>query len=135
VEEAPIITGYGWHYNLWEFVNAFSHPAEAEKLEFKTKYVFFFVEKIPLRSDKANDPSMIPLNNEDAALPFPNLEGDATEFYYRNPERRALLEAKLNVWAEGYMKKHSDMDVLFEDDAFKVYRWTNPGKEKLNFID
>jgi hypothetical protein len=132
VEESPIIRGYGWHTELWEFIYVLTDPTAAAKLEIKTKHAFFFVEKIPLRSDQVNDPALVPINSAMAARPFPKPEGnDLTDFYYRTPDTRALLEAKLNEWAEGYMQKYKDMDVIYEDEAFKVYRWTNPGKEVL----
>jgi hypothetical protein len=136
VEEAPMIRGYGWHYNLWEFVSVVSDWENSAKPEFKTSHVFFFVEKLPLRSGNANDPTLVPISSTMAARPFPKPEGNnLTDFFYRTPDTRALLEAKMNEWAEGYMKKYKDMDVFYEDEAFKVYRWTNPDKKvlKLNY--
>ncbi|WP_248927322.1 hypothetical protein [Paenibacillus hamazuiensis] len=114
VEEYPLVEAFGYHTNLWEFVQNIS-PGSKEKVGFPTAHVFFFVETKPLVGGKEIAPS-------DATKPFPGpVEGDLADFYYRS-NNRVILEAKLNNWVQWYMKRYPDkMSVYYDSPQFKVY--------------
>lgn len=53
----------------------------------------------------------------------PQLAADGpTEEYYFDPEKRGRIMARIYMWAEMYMRYHTDMSVYYEDDDIKVYR-------------
>jgi hypothetical protein len=112
-EENPLIINYGWHSQIWEFIQTISHP-EGKKLIFPTDEIFIFVEKIPLGSDKE-------ITDADAIMPFPEFTGkDLTEFYYRDVVHRKILEAKAYKWAENH-RKYRDMKIYYDSPDFRVY--------------
>jgi len=114
MEENPLVIGYGWHTQLWEFVRTLAQP-EGKTLTFTTHNVFLFVEKIPLGSDT-------PITEAEAEAPFPELIGsDSTKFYYRTIENRRILEAKAYKWAENHMKHRSGITVYYDSPVLRVY--------------
>lgn len=119
VDELGIIVGYGFHTELWEFVRNLEDK-DKRTIEFKTPYVFLFVEKVPM--DIMGD-DFRPITPEDASKPFPvTTSGQLTEFYYgSNVENRRILEAKAYYWAEDYMKNHTDMKVFMDTPRYKIY--------------
>ena len=129
MEENHLVIGYGWHYQLWEFLRALEHPDESE-LKFDTHHIFIFVEKVPLGSDT-------PVTEQEALVPFPEYEGaDLTEYYYRNLEIRRILESKAYRWAESYMEKHPEsVDIYYDSPVLRVY-WVRKGdhRDEVDFL-
>lgn len=122
VEQYAYSLGYGWHYNLWEFVNrVVEHPNE--KFVFTTDYVFFYIEKVPLNSAK-------PISIEDANKPFPTITSGYDE-YYSSMQKRRIIEAKAYFWLENYMQTHP-LKIYYEDEKFKIYMLQQDGSEPLN---
>lgn len=122
VEQYAYSLGYGWHYNLWEFVDrVVEHPNE--KFVFTTDYVFFYIEKVPLNSAK-------PITIEDANKPFPTITSGYDE-YYSSMQKRRIIEAKAYFWLENYSKTHP-LKVYYEDEKFKIYMLEQDGTEPLN---
>lgn len=117
VEQYPQVLKKGWHYESWEFVRDFG-LAEANDPSFDlpipTTYVFIFAEKIPLRVDKSSNPVLA--NGAVSSL----AAGSASE-PYRDPERRAVIQATLIAWAEAYMETHDNMRVFYEDEEMIIY--------------
>lgn len=114
IEEYPMAMGYGYHMNLWEFVQ---HAVEDKKNEFRfsTDHVFFFVEKKPIDSSDF-------VSESDARQPFPIFQsGDLTDFYYRNPEHRHILQAKLLAWAAAPNDSGPKLSLWFDSPHFAVY--------------
>jgi len=122
-EENHLVIGYGWHYQLWEFVKALEFPeAEESNLKFETPYVFFYVEKIPLPMPYEPSPYDGPVTEGEANAPFPLYDGQlTTEFYYRSDTNRRILEAKIFKWAEEYRQKHDNMTIYYDSPEFRVY--------------
>lgn len=121
VDELGLIQGYGYHTEIWEFVRNIEDK-DREKLEFKTSYVFLFIEKIPI--DIANE-DIRPIAIEDAEAEFPVItNGSLTEFYYGNVKNRRIIQAKAYYWAEHYMKNNKnnkDMKVIMDTPYMKIY--------------
>jgi hypothetical protein len=109
--------GYGWHVELLEFVRkmaAAEEPGGDKTYSIPTDYIFIFTEKIPLGLDRA-----IEVTDSKAKIPAP--KGDEVQFYYRNPENRAILEAKAYFWAEDYMKRRNNMEVFYESQYMRIF--------------
>ncbi len=124
-EQFAYSMGYGWHYNLWEFVaKIVEYPSD--EFVFTTDYVFVMVEKIPLNA-------RMPVTPEDAAKPFPAITAGYDE-YYTNLQKRRIIEAKAYFWMEDYMAQHGGFTVYYEDDAFKVYMLKQDGTDPINLV-
>jgi hypothetical protein len=119
VDELGVTYGYGYHYELWEFVRDLEDPNVPE-LTFTTPYVFLYVEKVPI-DIMTND--FRPITRADAEKPFPvATSGALTEFYYgANIQNRRILQAKAYYWAEEYLKNHQDMKVFMDTPNMKIY--------------
>lgn len=127
VDELGAVLEYGFHTEIWRFVQALSDP-DVETIDFTTPHVFLFVEKIPL--DVLGD-SERPIAPEDADKPFPEAgEASPAEFYYvLNPDNRRILMAKAYYWAEKYRDVQADMGVYFETENFIIYEWYQSGED------
>lgn len=127
VEQYQQCMGYGWHYELWEFVHMLDKKPEGEKLVFSTDYVFLFTEKIPLGSDRE-------VNEYDLKSTLPEGSGNMTSFYYRTLENRINIEARAYFWAEEYMKTHNNMQVFLENENVKIYLIKQDSKKPINLL-
>jgi len=120
VEQYSQVIGYGWHQEIWELVAANEKLNLVSDRQFKlfndgieNKYVFIYVEKVPLFWDKL-------VTIEDSKKPFPETPTLLNEFY-TIPDKRAVIEAKAYYWAEEFMKSHNEMTVFFENEKMKIY--------------
>jgi hypothetical protein len=126
VEEYHLGYGYGWHTQIWEFVETLSNP-QGKVLEIPTDDVFIFVEKIPLGSEDE-------ITVQDEEAPFPEFTGsDLTEFYYRNEDNRRILQAKAYHWAESYMK-NQEMTIYYDSPVLRVYWIQQDGLHPRNLL-
>lgn len=123
VEQYQQCLGYGYHYNLWEFVHDAIEGKKNEVL-IPTDYIFFFVEKLPLHSDEA-------ISVEDAKKNTPVLTGEL-DMYYKDAEIRKILQSKLYYWAESYMAKSNNMEVYLDYPNFRVYVIKQNGQKPEN---
>lgn len=125
VEQYQQVLGYGWHFELWEFVYALSDP-DKNKLTIPTDYIFLFIEKIPLRTKET-------ITIEDAQKDFPEIP-KLVSGIYMNRESRRILEAKAYYWAQDFMQKHNNMTIYFENERFIVYKIEQDGEKPLNLL-
>jgi len=123
VEQYNQSLGYGWHYELWEFVRLMS---DNKSLVIPTSYVFLFVEKKPFLSKQL-------LDVKDAQKPFTAIYENPT-MYYTEVDSRRILEAKAYVWAEKYMKSHDNMKIFIENDLMKIYVIEQDTKKKVDLL-
>jgi len=116
VEQYEEALGYGWHYELWEFVK--DYPIESAtqrnlKLKIPTPYVFIFVEKVPLK-----------IYDAEYIKKLGNVT-DPTVIYYRDGKRRAILEQQVTEWCEAYRASHDNMKIYYEGEVLRVYQITH----------
>lgn len=126
VEQYQEVLGYGWHHNLWEFVQAIDmgekdYPAPS-------KDIFLFVEKIPLEQQE-------PVTEADALKPFPDIKSAQLSDYYTLPDSRRVLEAKAYYWAEAYRKKNKNISIFYDSEIFRVYRIEKEENEPLKLSE
>lgn len=126
IEEYSMVLGYGWHTNLWEFAKGITEKDEKAGI-FPTNYVFLFVEKIPLGTNRE-------VTETEAEQPFPTIEGDRLDDYYRMKEKRIVIQAKAYYWAEAYRKTHSHMQIFSDSPNMRVYLITQDGNNPYNLL-
>lgn len=116
VEEFSLTYGYGFHYELWKFLQDFSiEDAKNKDFDFgdkiPSKHIFIFLEKEPLLVWYTIPPTVYHISE--------------TEKYYRMYHSRKKLEKKLQVWVEAYRNSHKDLPnnakVFYEDENIVVY--------------
>jgi len=129
VEQYEQSLGYGWHYNLWQFVEE-TQIKPKEKIEFPTDYVFVFIEKRPLNQAQ---PYVLtpPISQEDYNQPFPDV-GAAYEKFYTNYKNRRIVEAKAYYWLENYIQRNGKFAVYMENDVLKIYMLKQDGTKPVN---
>ncbi len=126
VEQYQQSFGYGWHYNLWEFVQDVIEDAK-EEVKIPTDYVFLFVEKYPLNSTQR-------INEQDSAEKFPIITGQLDKYYTEYNNRR-IIEAKAYYWAEEYIKEHDFMKVYMDTEVMTVYMIKQDGEKPYNLAN
>ena len=132
VEQYEQSIGYGWHYNLWEFVKD-TQIVKKDKVEIPTDYIFLFIEKRPLNN---SSPYVLsePISMEDAKQPFPEV-GNSLEKYYTNYKNRRILEAKAYYWVEDYISRRGNFEIYMEDDFLKIYKLKQDGTKPINLAN
>ncbi len=114
VEQYQEALGYGFHYELWQFVEDFVID-DVKNPEFDipipTRFIFIYVEKVPLKIWTNNE-----LDTTQERYRGP------TEIYYRDADGRIKLQESIWAWCEAYIETHDNMSVYFEDDVLKVYK-------------
>jgi len=117
VEELSVIYGYGFHYELWKFLEDFSiKDAKNRNFDFGKKLpsrnIFIVLEKDPLLVWFTIPPTVYQITE--------------TERYYRMYHGRNKLEKQLAKWMEEYKKSHfgraNDAKIFYEDQDIIVYR-------------
>jgi hypothetical protein len=112
---------YGWHYELIRFVQKMTiDQAKDPKfiLPIPTHHVLIYVEKKPLHFGRE-----ITLSDAEKSL---EPEGsDPFMQYYKNPNQRAILEAKALYWIDTYMKSHKNIDVFYQDNNIIIFHIYN----------
>ncbi len=117
------ILGDGWFIELWVFARDASLRSARDP-----GYQMNARQGIPRGARDAGDILAIPTQDvfifvEKEAYPVIELEPSGpTEEYYFDPEKRGRIMAHTYMWAELYMRYHTDMTVHYEDDELKVYR-------------
>lgn len=125
VEQYQQALGYGWHYEIWEFVK---NIEDNQELKIPTDYIFVFVEKVPLNSN-----GFVNENALEEALPAPG--NNANETYYYDIKNRYNIEKKVNAWAELGMQKDDRFSVFYESDFLRVYQIEQDGKNPVDIIN
>ncbi len=139
VEEMSLCMGKGYHYELYQFIDKQEDFNWDRMLEIPTRYVFFYVEKVPLNYER--------IENTRAVLPYPITEAEAAQPIYKASanqgrgdtayiryEYRRVLESKMYYWAEAFQRAFpQDMELYYEDDFMRVYKYTQNMFQLTNF--
>jgi len=111
VEQYSEVMGYGWHTQLWTFMQEIE--AKKDEVKIPTQYVFWFVEKIPLNTTQK-------ISETDAKLAFPVITGNDDEYYTIAANRR-IIEAKAYYWLEDYRSKNKNMTIYLDTEYLRIY--------------
>jgi hypothetical protein len=120
VEHYPLIIGYGWHYEIWEFADALDRN-DNEKLTIEIPDLFIFVEKKIF-------PDETPVSKELAVLTFIT-DRELLSDYYKGKTRK-IIQSKVYYWAEEFLQRNDEMTVYYESDVLKVYHIHNKDSKK-----
>jgi len=132
VDELSLLRNSGYHYELWQFITDMERYQEDMYLEIPTEYVFFILEKAPIRYNQfrfvGGEYELDPLNKADANRVMTSEVLGITQKtlvdYYKNYDNRRTLEAKLACWLEEYAKAFPDqMEVYLEDEQCVVFKF------------
>ena len=126
VEQFDEVMGYGYHTQLWQFVQDVE-VTKPSKVVSTTSYVFWFVEKIPLNETKA-------VTEADAALAFPVVTSGKLDDYYTIAANRRIIEAKAYYWLENYMKTHNNMSIYLDTAYMRIYMIKQDGTNPVNMM-
>ncbi|MHB1485136.1 MAG: hypothetical protein ACYCYI_10785 [Saccharofermentanales bacterium] len=128
VEQYSECLGYGWHYQLWQFMKDVD-AEKKDKVIIPTQYVFWFVEKIPVKSAQK-------ITEADSKLDFPIITGNYDE-YYTIAENRKIIEAKAYYWLEDYISKNKDLDmsIYLDTENMRIYKLTQNESSPVDFAE
>ncbi|HBN84420.1 MAG TPA: hypothetical protein DDZ89_11300 [Clostridiales bacterium] len=112
VEQYSESLGYGWHYQLWQYVMDVTEDNKTD-LEIPTEYVFWFVEKVPLNSGQ-------PVSMEDAQLDFPVITGNLDEYYTKTQNRR-IIQAKAFYYMEEQLETNPNLRIYADTENVRIY--------------
>jgi hypothetical protein len=123
VEQYQEVLGYGWHYNLFQFILDLEDKNKS-KINIPTDYVFIYVEKYPLGSDKK-------VTIEDSKKSVPVITGELSK-YYTDDNSRRILEAKMYFYMENFRLKNKEVTIYYDDKDMRIYLVTQNSKAPLN---
>ena len=118
-DELQMLAGRGQHYETITFLRYLKYAAQGQRIIIPTKYVYFYIEKIPLDYTVSYADSGQSISRTGAAKTLPSSAGI-------NPykgENRWIVMSKMYYWAEQFRKLFpQDMTVYYEDNEFICYR-------------
>lgn len=130
VEEMSMVYGYGYHYELWNFLEDFSirdaqNPSFDLKEKIPSNHIFIIQEKNPLLVWYT--------------IPSTVYHISETERYYRMYHGRTSLQKQLARWIGEYRKNHiaqpNNAQIFYEDQDIIVYHIKNCESIVSSFID
>lgn len=128
VNERSIILNDGFHYELLDFLVEQEHWNQDTSLYIPTKYVFLFIEKMPIirygmeveagAEELSSRPAVSPEDARKDIIQYESLEKNYNYIYQRD-----VIMSKAYYWAEEYKKYFpKEMTVYYEDEEIVVYR-------------
>lgn len=136
------ISDVGYHYETWEFLRTME--ADSDKaIRIPTPYIFFIVEKKTLQLEHGNWFShgqrqgieVSPKAAQDRTIfSDPDVLDWPYDYFYATEENRAIIDSKFYLWAQTYQEYFpKEMQVLFEDQYVKIYRFHQETNTAVNF--
>lgn len=129
-----IIMEKGWHVETCNFLNAMEDYTTDSRFIIPTKYVFFYIEKMPLAYGVAapvdSPPANLgPVSKENAEKPTSFGGGNVYGI-----ENRNQLESRMYYWAQAFKKRYpQEFQIYYEDESFICYRITQNEYNLYNF--
>lgn len=118
-DELQMINTHGYHYETITLLRYMKYATTQQRVTIPTKYVYFFVEKIPLDYTVSYYGSGQTISSEGAKMKLP----ENSEINPYKGESRFIVMSKMYYWAESYKNLFStDMSIYYEDDEFICYR-------------
>lgn len=128
VNERSIILNNGFHYELLDFLINQEHWNQDTTLFIPTKYVFLFIEKMPIirygmeveagAEELSCRPAVSPEDARKEIIQYESLEKNYNYIYQRD-----VIMSKAYYWAEAYKKYFpKEMTVYYEDEEMVVFR-------------
>ncbi|MDK2809288.1 MAG: hypothetical protein PWP24_2026, partial [Clostridiales bacterium] len=119
-DERNMANGHGYHYELIQFLRDIESAGQ-NTVAIPTPYVYFFIEKAPLDTDRK-------VSKEGAQNELP-VGGDIAIY---QEENRWIVMSRFYYWAKTYQEMyHNEMKVYYEDDTFICYQI----KQNINHLN
>lgn len=116
-DESQMTHGYGNHYELIDFLREMENADSGASVTIPTKTVYFFVEKIPIRTDGNNTGRTVSPEGAGKTLPT----GPKSSVYQQ--DSRWVVMSRFYYWAQEFKRLYpNEMEVYYETDDFVCYR-------------
>ena len=117
-DELRMIDNHGYHYETLELLKEMkSHPES--RITIPTKYIYVYVEKIPVDYTVEYEGSGQRISREGAAETLPQFSGIVSY----TGRYRWIIMSKMYYWAEEFRKLFpEDMSIYYEDEEFICYK-------------
>jgi hypothetical protein len=117
-DEYRMAEDYGYHYEIIDLLNTMENDITTG-FTIPTKYVYFFVEKVPIDYFVSYENSGQRISKEGAKRDLPyNVSLNAYQ-----GENRWIVMSRLYYWAEAFREMYpDDMTIYYESDDFICYR-------------
>lgn len=129
-DELRMCEDHGYHYEAIELLRRMEDSGPKANITLPTRYVYFFIEKIPLDYALSYEGSgqSVSAAGADHALP------DAGGLGIYQGENRWIVMSRLYYWAKTYQEMYpNEMRVYYETDDFICYRIEQNDYNLYNF--
>lgn len=118
-DELNMVVDHGYHYEIIDFLNKMEHTGFRGAITIPTRYVYFFIEKVPLDYMLRYEGSGQTISQAGAYKELP--KGNSLSIY--QGENRWIVMSRMYYWAQAYQKLYSnEMNIYYEDEMFVCYR-------------
>lgn len=118
-DELRMADDHGYHYELTEFLGGMEHLTATTTVQMPTRYVFFFIEKIPINYDLIGYEGSGQKISEEGASKRLVLGGGLAP--YQN-ENRWIIMSRMYYWAQEFQRMYpNEFKVYFENENFVCY--------------
>lgn len=118
-DELRMCEDYGYHYETIDLLRRVENIGRHAGVTIPTKYVYFFVEKIPIDYYGTYEDAGQSVSEAGAMERLPYSSG-LTQYMTRN---RWIVMSRMYYWAEEFMRLHpGNMSVYYESDEFICYQ-------------
>lgn len=117
-DELRMVEDYGYFYETINFLRDMEGEKVEKNLTIPTKYVYFFIEKVPIDYLVSYDGSGLRISEEGAAHRLPG--GTGLGVY--QSKNRWIVMSRMYYWAEAFRNLYkNEMRVYYESDDFICY--------------
>ena len=117
-DELRMIDNHGYHYETLELLKEMKSYPES-RITIPTKYIYVYVEKIPVDYTVEYEGSGQRISREGAAETLPQFSGIVSY----TGRYRWIIMSKMYYWAEEFRKLFpEDMSIYYEDEEFICYK-------------
>lgn len=118
-DELRMVEDYGYFYEIINFLKEMEGEGAGDNLTISTKYVYFFIEKVPVDYTVSYEGSGQRISEEGAAHRLPSVSGLGVY----EAENRWILMSRMYYWAEAFRNLYkNEMKIYYETEDFICYR-------------
>ncbi len=124
-DETNMVIGHGYHYESIEFLNNMEYIGAHGYITIPTKYVYIFIEKVPIdyQAPYANSGQSISEAGAKMGLPEKQTDPGKNDISIYQGENRWIVMSRMYYWAIAYQRMYSnEMKIYYEDDGFICYQ-------------
>lgn len=133
-DDLQILSGRGWHTEVTDFLASMNNYNTKNTFRIPTKYVFFYIEKKPLRYGAYNPVTEEMQNFGMVSKGEAELPAVYSGISCYAGENRYNLESKFYYWAKAFEEKYpNEFKIYYEDDLFICYKLEQNDYHLYNF--